>query len=228
MSTLAIIPARGGSKGIPRKNLMPVAGRPLIAWTIEQALAARHVDRTIVSTDCEEIAAVARDCGAEVPFLRPAAFATDQASTESVLLHALETLDASGYQPELVVLLQATCPVRRPGRIDAAIARLREAGADSLVSVREIHPFLWRNPDRATATYDYTRRPRRQDLREEERLFEENGSIYVTRTHTLRTLGNRLGGHIALFPMDRSESVDIDTADDVRLAEKLLQDFNLQ
>ena len=136
-SVLALIPARGGSKGIPRKNVMMLAGKPLIAYSIEQALASRHIDRVLVSTDDEEIAAVARQWGAEVPFMRPAAYAEDRSPDIDVFRHALQWLaDAEGYVPEAVVHLRPTGPVRRVERIDAAIALLlAHPEADAVRSV---------------------------------------------------------------------------------------------
>ncbi len=134
---LALIPARGGSKSIPRKNLLVLAGKPLIAHSIAQALASRHITRTIVSTDDPEIAEVARACGAEVPFMRPAMYAEDRSPDIDVFRHALEWLrDREGYRPEAVVHLRPTGPVRRVERIDSAISMLlSHPEADSLRSV---------------------------------------------------------------------------------------------
>lgn len=134
---LALIPARGGSKAIPRKNIIPVAGQPLIAYSIEQARRSRHISRVIVSTDNPEIAAVARNYGAEVPFLRPAEYAQDLSPDLDVFRHALQWLkDHEGYSPELVVHLRPTGPVRRVELIDEAIERmLKHPEADSLRSV---------------------------------------------------------------------------------------------
>lgn len=223
MSFLAIIPARGGSKSIPRKNLRVVAGKPLIVWSIEQALDAKLVDHVLVSTDDLEIAEVARRAGAEVPFLRPAELASDTAPTEPVLLHALDWLDEhGGYRPEGVVLLQPTCPVRRPGTIDDAIQLLIERRADSLVGVREIHPFLWRGVESPRASYDFMNRPRRQDVAEADQTFEETGAMYITRTEFLRRSRNRLGGKIALFCMGADESWDVDAESDLIVVDALL------
>lgn len=221
MSIFAIIPARAGSKTIPKKCLAPLGGKPLIAWSVEQALAA-SVDRTIVSTESEEIAVVAREWGAEVPFLRPAELATDTASTESVMLHAVNTLSEMGATPDFVLLLQATCPIRKPGAIDAALAMLHASEVDSVVSAREIHPFLWTKPSEAQAQYDFRNRPRRQDIADDDRLYEENGSIYATRTGILRRDGCRLGGRIVIYPMSALESIDIDMPEDLMLAEAAL------
>jgi N-acylneuraminate cytidylyltransferase len=224
MPTLAIIPARGASKGIPRKNLVETAGRPLIAWSIRQALQSDRIDRTLVTTDDKEIAAVSRDWGAEAPFLRPAELATDVATTESALFHALDWLEAKeGYVPDRVVLLQPTCPVRKAGSIDDAIRLFINSGADSLVGVREIHPFLWSKPHNARAHYDYLNRPRRQDVLEDERIYEETGCLYMAKTTIMRASGNRLGGRVVLFPMDPFEAVDIDVPSDVILASAVLR-----
>lgn len=223
MSTLCIIPARGGSKGIPGKNLRMVAGKPLVAWSIEQARQSGTVDRVLVSTDSSEIAAVAQQFGAEVPFLRPAELATDEAPTEPVLIHALRALDeAEQYRPRNLLLLQPTCPVRKLGSIDEAVRLFTERAADSLLSVREVHPFLWKGGASASAMYDYMNRPRRQDVSSEDRLFEETGSIYLTKADLLLRTGNRLGGQIALYPMSSDESWDVDTESDLAVVEVLL------
>ena len=220
---IAIIPARGGSKGIPGKNLRMVAGKPLIAWTIEQARASTSIKRVLVSTDSREIAEAALQAGAEVPFLRPAELATDTAATEPVLIHALDWLEKNeGYTPAFVTLLQPTSPIRKPHSIDRAVRQFSDQNANSLLSVREIHPFLWRNRTRPTALYDFNQRPRRQEVSEADRMFEENGSIYMMEAQRLRATCNRLGGEIALFPMDAEESWDVDTEADLRVVEALL------
>ncbi len=223
LDIIAIIPARGGSKGIPGKNLRLVAGKPLIAWTIEQARASSSLRRVLVSTDSQEIAEAARQSGAEVPFLRPAELATDIAATEPVIIHALDWLEKNeAYRPTFIMLLQPTCPVRKPHSIDRAVKQFIDQRANSLLSVREIHPFLWRNRTMPTALYNFNQRPRRQEVSETDQLFEENGSIYVMEAERLRATCNRLGGEIALFPMDAEESWDVDTEADLRVVEALL------
>lgn len=208
---LAVIPARGGSKGIPGKNGRVVAGRSLLGWSVAHARASARIDRVVVSTDDEGLAALARSAGAEVPSLRPAHLATDEAPTEPVLLHVLDEVEAAGYRPDAVVLLQPTSPVRLPGRLDRAIAQYEAEGADSLVGVTEVHPFLWREtPEGGVATYDPAARPRRQDLAPADRRFVENGSIYITATDLLRRTGCRLGGRVALHAMDPIEGIDVD------------------
>jgi CMP-N,N'-diacetyllegionaminic acid synthase len=219
---LAIIPARGGSKGIPRKNVQPVLGKPLLAHTIEHALNATYVTRTVVSTDDEGIAGVARAFDAEV-VMRPPELATDTATSESALRHVLDSLYAAeGYDPDLIVFLQVTAPIRRPFDVDRAIATLQAAGADSLLSVVPSHSFLWRRTgegDAESVNYDYRSRPRRQDL---EPQFAENGSIYVFKPWVLREHDNRLGGKIVLYEMDPWSGIDIDAPHDLALCEWIM------
>ena len=218
---LAIIPARSGSKGIPGKNLRPLAGKPLVVHTIEHARAATRVNRVVVSTDGAEIAEAARRAGAEVVD-RPAEIAGDTASSESALRHVLDFLaERERYSPDVVVFLQCTSPIRRPDDVDGAIRKLVESGADSLLSVVRTHRFLWREVDgRAEAVnYDPDHRPRRQDRPPE---YQENGSIYVFKPWVLAERDNRLGGKIALYEMDARSAVDIDDPEDFALCEHLL------
>jgi len=219
---IAVIPARGGSKELPRKNLQPLAGKPLIAHTIEAALAAFSVDRVIVSTEDEEIARVASEHGAEV-VRRPDELASDDASSESALLHVLDhLLEEEQIEPDLVVFLQATSPLRRDHDIDDAVATLRDNDSDSVLSVVASHRFLWRQGETGPEplNYDYHARPRRQEREPE---YVENGSIYVLKPWVLRQHENRLGGRIALYEMDRWSAVDIDDAADLALCESILR-----
>ncbi len=226
MDYLALIPARGGSKSIPRKNLLSVAGKELIGWSIEHALASISVNRVVVTTDSAEIAGIARKHGAETPFLRPAEFADDKASTEDAMLHAVSWLAKNeGYNPDAVVLLQPTSPIRHANRVDEAITQFESDAADSLVSVTEAHPFIWRiSSEGAEASYDFTHRPRRQDFQASERTYRENGSIYITKTQVLLDQKCRLGGRISAFVMSDLESVDIDTPEHLRLSEIILNE----
>ncbi|MBM3503020.1 MAG: acylneuraminate cytidylyltransferase family protein [Alphaproteobacteria bacterium] len=220
---LALIPARGGSKGVPGKNIRLIAGRPLVAWTIEQARQSSAIDRVVVSTDSPEISDVARNWGADVPFMRPASLATDQASTESAMIHAVEELATAGYKPDAIVLLQATSPIRRPGTIDRAIAEFERQSADSILSVCQNNHFFWRYPHAPEALYDYHRRPRRQDIAPQDRWWRETGSLYVTKTDLLLATKNRLGGKIGLFEMEEDESYEIDSLTDFQVLEALIQ-----
>jgi YrbI family 3-deoxy-D-manno-octulosonate 8-phosphate phosphatase len=217
---LAIIPARGGSKGVPRKNARSFLGKPLLAHSIEHARQAPSVTRIVVSTDDPEIADIARRYEAEV-VPRPAEISGDSATSESAILHVLDHLRAAeGYEPDLVVFLQATSPLRRPGSVQAAIDLLRREQADSLLSGAPVHGFLWRShAGRLTSiSMDYRDRPRRQDVGED---FIENGSIYIFKTRLLRETGNRLGGKIVLFPDDPLHIFQIDEPRDFDMMERL-------
>lgn len=219
---VAIIPARGGSKGILDKNIWLLNGKPLIVWSIEQALARSQISRVVVSMDSPAIAEIALNAGAEVPALRPDYLATDAMATEPVLLHVLDQWCPEG-QPEAFVLLQPTSPLRLPGSIDAAISEYKLHEADSLVSVCESHAFFWKNPDKPQALYDYQNRPRRQDILPADRWYRETGSIYLTRTSMFRALNNRLGGKIAVYKMQEDESYEIDTEVDFLLLQILFE-----
>ncbi|MGQ4538384.1 acylneuraminate cytidylyltransferase family protein [Dermabacteraceae bacterium P7074] len=227
MTILCVIPARGGSKGIPRKNLLPVGGKPLIAWTIEQALAAKPESDVLVcvSTEDDEIAQVASAHGAHV-IRRPDELAQDATATEPVILHAMDVAESEGHELEGVMLLQATSPVRLPGTLDRAVAQFRESGCDSLVGVIPESPFFWHLPEKEgeqpRADYDWTNRPRRQDLHPQDQVFFENGSLYLTSPRIYREEENRIGGKISLFVLDELEGVDIDTEADVAAAQRML------
>ena len=224
MSNLAIIPARGGSKGIPEKNLKLIAGKPLIAWTIEQALNASLLDRVIVSTDSEEISEIALMYGAEVPFKRPSKLSTDESTTEASLIHCVDWLKANeDFDPENIILLQCTSPIRNENSIDQAIIKFKDEKAGSLLSVYEFKRFLWRNQNHPEALYNFNNRPRRQDKESGDLLFFENGSIYITKRHLLTTKKNRLAGKIVFFEMNEIESFEIDTPDDWFIVEALLK-----
>ncbi len=217
-----MVPLRGGSKGVPRKNLREVARRPLLRWTVEQALAAHPAMDVVVSTDDSEIADAARSAGARVPFLRPAELARDDTPTEPVVRHVLDTVRAAGDEPDAVMLLQATSPVRLPGSIDRAVSQFAATGVDSLVGVVEQAPFIWSDGDPPAASYDVDARPRRQDLARGQRRYRETGSLYLTRPWVYDELDNRLGGRIGLFVMDEVEGVDADTELDLLVAEQTL------
>lgn len=220
--TLCVIPARGGSKGVPRKNLADVGGKPLIIWTIEQALAVPGLD-VLVSTDDAEIAEVSRAAGARVPWLRPAELAQDTTPTEPVVRHAVEEVTRDRGRPDVVMLLQATSPVRHDGTLTRALAEFGTTQVDSMVGVVEQAPFIWRAGDPPTAAYDVVARPRRQDLTPDARRYRETGSLYVSRTRVYEEYDNRLGGRIGLFVMAEDEGIDIDTEVDIALASARLR-----
>lgn len=222
--TIAVIPARGGSRGIPNKNLIDVAGRPLISWSIDAVAKARFPLRVLVTTDSATISDVARAAGAEI-VERPAALALDTSATEPALLHALNFIDAG--DDDVVILLQPTSPIRLEGTLDAALEYFHSSGCDSLVGVVEESPFLWQGPlDDARADYAVQDRPRRQDFTAEQLRYRETGSVYVCRVGGLRKFSNRLHGRIALYVMDSLEGVDIDTPSDLHLARAVVETLN--
>ncbi len=229
MRVLCVIPVRGGSKGIPRKNLKPIAGKPLVAWTIEQALDAakelegQHTLDVLVSTDDAELAQIARDYGAQVPFIRPEELAQDTTATEPVIEHAIDFYTQAGQRPDAVMLLQATSPVRLPGTLARAVRQFAESDSDSMVGVIPIGPFIWAATEPPTAQYEVMARPRRQELTRETFRYRENGSMYITKTELYETIHNRLGGKIELFMLDEVEGVDIDAMIDFTVAEHQLQ-----
>lgn len=218
---LAIIPARGGSQGIRRKNVRLVAGRPLITHTIAHAQATPSITRIVVSTDDAEIAAVSRAAGADVVD-RPAELAGATATSESALSHTLHILQQDeGYEPDLVVFLQCTSPMRRPDDIENAVGTLLQERADSLFSCAVSHGFVWRcaEPGPSPLNYDPLHRPRRQDA---PRDVVENGSIYVFYPWVLQKTGSRLGGSIATYEMDVRDSFQVDEPEDLDLLEALI------
>lgn len=227
MDALGIIPARDGSKGIPRKNLALLAGKPLLAHTCEQALQATTLTRLIVSTDAEAIADCARRCGVEVPFLRPRELAADETPMLDVVRHALEALrQRESYRPDVVVLLQPTSPLRRAEHIDGAVRRLIETGADSVVSVAEVpHQFtpgslLRLEAGRLVPLLNGSQPLRRQD---KPLVYARNGpAVLAVRRQALE--GGSFYGEVSLpYVMPLDCSVDIDGPFDLALAEFLLQ-----
>ncbi len=225
MRVLGIVPARGGSKGIPGKNVRPLGGKPLLVHTAEAALAARLLSRVVLTTDDERIAEVGRGCGLEVPFLRPAELAMDDTPTLPVLQHAVAELEKTGDRFDAVCLLQPTSPFRRAGDIDGCIELLESAGLDAVVSVLPVPPehnphwVYFREGDGLLrlATGEDQPIPRRQELPP---AFHRDGSVYVTRRNVLMEgnslYGRRLGGYLA-----DSRSVNLDTPADWERAERL-------
>lgn len=229
MRILGIVPARGGSKGIPRKNLADVCGRPLIAWSIEageQLLENGVVARCIVSTDDEEIAAVARAHGADVPFLRPAAAATDTAKALAYVLHALDTLEPADGPYDAVMILQPTSPRRDPAAIAEAVARLAASDADSLIScyqedyINELVMYEDEGDGRIRPRHpNHNKGVRRQ---EHGPTMVRNGAVYVTRVPYLRATGQLVCDHPVLLRMEKIDSIDVDTPDDLELLRAVL------
>lgn len=224
---LGVITARGGSKGLPRKNVLPVGGKPLIAWTIAAAHGSRYLDRTVLSTDDPEISEVARAHGCEVPFVRPAELATDQAPGIAPVLHCLEQLP--GY--DLVALLQPTSPLRLPTDIDACLELLVARGAPAVVTVTEVeqHPywmFRLAADHRLQPLLDLPAAVRSRRRQEQPAVYVLNGAVYVADTGWLRRNRDFQSDDTLGWPMPRSRSLDVDTAADLALVEQELGQVN--
>lgn len=226
---LAITPARGGSKGILKKNIKPIAGKPLIAWTISEVKSSQYIDRYIISTEDREIKAVSEKFLADVPFMRPKSLATDSAKTSDVLKHAIETLEKDLNEfYDYIVLLQATVPLRTIKQIDEAIDIFikNDSKYNSLISVTPLeHPINWTRSISQSNTlcnvieYDSQTNHQRQNF---EPLFRINGAIYISKITTfLKHLTFETDNTYA-YKMDSLTSVDIDTINDFKYAEFLL------
>ena len=223
MKTFALIPARGGSKGIPRKNVLPIAGKPLMAWTIEAALRSRLLDAVVVSTEDAEIAEVAQRAGAQVPFMRPRELAQDDTPGIDPVFHALAQLP--GF--DAVLLLQPTSPLRQTADIDDCLRMARQASLASIVSVSEpdTHP-CWTYRLTADGTLapliDGAAAIRRQDLPP---VYAVNGALYFANAAWLQKSRRLVNAETRAFIMPRERSVDIDTPLDWRFAEMLLKEL---
>jgi len=219
-SAVAIVPARGGSKGVPGKNLVNVAGLPLIAWTLLAVSDADLPIRLIVTTDSQDIANVAADYGSEV-VRRPQDLALDTSPTEPAIVHALR--EARVKSDALLFLLQPTSPIRSKGTIDRAHAAFIESGRDTLVGVVEETVFNWSGPpEDPQPMYNTISRPRRQDFKSEQVVFRETGSIYISRVAPFIQAENRIHGSTTLFVMAKSEGIDIDDSHDIAVADAVL------
>ena len=223
---LAIVPARGGSKGVPGKNIRTLAGRTLLDYT---ALAARHsgvIDRIVLSTDSAEIADAGKRAGLEVPFMRPSALAQDDTPMLPVIQHALEALAADGWTTDVIVLLQPTSPLRRPSHVRDAVNTLLQENADSVVTVVELPRHL--SPDYVMRIEDGVLRPflaegasvtRRQDARP---AYSRDGTVYACWRTTIEKWGNIYGERCQPLILDAADSLSIDSPADWAEAERRL------
>jgi len=233
MKILAFIPARGGSKRIPNKNIKLLNGKPLIVYTIEAAKGSNHINRIVVSTDSEEIATIAKQYGAEVPFLRPKEISQSDSTEMQFFEHALNRFEKhEQYEPDLIVLLYPTSPFRKPASIDRAIEEmLKHPEVDSLRSLRlcSEHPYkMWviengylkpfvkgENPNIHTLSYHLL-----------PTVYVQNASIYITKLSTIKNKKSPTGDVVIPFIMDETESIDINTSLDFQFAEMFFQQLN--
>ena len=226
MNILAIIPARGGSKGLPRKNIKPLLGKPLIAWTIEQAENSKYINKVIVSTDDEEIAKISKEFGAEVPFLRPEELARDDSPTIDAIMHAINWFEKREEFFNIIVLLQPTSPLRTTNDIDKAIELfLNDKNALSLVSVKENeHPPFWsfkieNNLINPLFGDEYLKK-RRQEL---PKSYMPNGAIYISCVDVLKEYKSFYTPKTISYIMSSERSIDIDNEFDFSLVEFVLR-----
>ncbi len=228
MRVLGLIPARGGSKGIPRKNARALAGRPLLAYTIDAGHAAERIDRLVLSTEDPEIAALGQGLGVEVPFDRPPELARDETPMVPVVAHALRALEAEGDFFDAVCLLQPTSPLRRASDIDACVALLDRPEVEAAVTVlpvpHEYNPhWVFETNNQGflrIATGEAEPIPRRQELPS---AFHRDGSVYVARRTLVLDQSTLFSPRLAAHPMDPSRHVNLDTIDDWQRAEALLE-----
>lgn len=230
MSMTAFIFARGGSKGLPGKNIRPFAGKPLIGWAVQQALEVKRIGRVIVSTDSLEIAEIARAYGAEVPFMRPEVLASDRAPEMHAWRHALEfLLESERVMPEPFISVPATSPLRLPEDIDACIDEYERSGADVVIAVTQAHRSPWFNMVKREPSGDIRlvnddgkggRIARRQDAPE---VFDITTVAYVARPEYVLANDNLFSGRVSAAVMPVERTADIDTLLDFELAEFLMK-----
>jgi CMP-N,N'-diacetyllegionaminic acid synthase len=225
MTTIGIIPARGGSKGVPKKNIRQINGLPLIQYTIESALKSSCLQQVIVSTDSEEIASIAKSIGANVPFIRPAELATDEASSIDVLKHAIKEVENLGTSVDHIMLLQPTSPLRTNKQIEEAHNIYTKNGHIPIVSVckTQSHPYIMKRI-KERFLEDFIEKPshmtRRQDFPE---LYELNGAIYITKKENVQSGFIYRGNCCLPYIMDFESSLDIDEELDFFIAEAILK-----
>ncbi len=222
---VAIILARGGSKGIPGKNIIDFCGKPLIVWTIKQLQQSRGINSIWVSSDSEEILSVSQTYGAEI-IHRPAEISSDAATSESGWLHALKIIENKAGKVDLVIAPQVTSPLREPRDFDRGMETFMAQGCDSLFSCCVIEDLLiWEQGPNGTLksiNYDFKNRKRRQDTPNQ---YVENGSFYMFTPSTLKRYNNRFGINVGISPMAFWKMFEIDTIDDLRFCELLMENF---
>lgn len=220
---LGLIPARGGSKGIPHKNIQELDGVPLIAHTIQAGLNAESIDSVVVSTDDNKIAQVSELHGARVPFMRPSELATDEAPTAPVIVHALETLQSEGENYDSFVLLQPTSPLRKATHIDEAYSLYKKSEAESVFSAYPTRDTRWNQTPEGAQKLNYTDANKRRQDREPEYIV--NGAVYITDVDHFLQTEETITGKSEIYKMTEQESIDIDTPYDLWLAKKILTEW---
>lgn len=226
---LAIIPARGGSKGLPRKNLAEFCGKPLIAWSILSALNSKLIDDVVVSTDDLQIANIAMNFGASVPFIRPSELASDDSKTIDVVKHALEFLEKLGKTFEYIVLVEPTSPIRATNDLDAMITKLQDKALefDGLVSIGEVkhHPNLLKIIDGNTLKRFSDLLPNTTRRQDDSKVYFPFGVGYVVKVNALKKENTFYTNRCTYFKLQPLQCVEIDDANDLRIAEMFMKEF---
>jgi CMP-N-acetylneuraminic acid synthetase len=224
MKTIAIIPARGGSKAIPRKNIKKLCGKPLISYIIKTALKVKDIDRVIVSTEDEEIANIAKEYGAEIPFMRPEELAKDETPTLPVLEHTIKFLiGEENYKPDIIILLYSTTPLLSSEKISEALKIIKEKGYDSVISVTDDRGHYWIEKEDNYERF-YPKIVKNRQLVNP--LFKENGAIYIFKSWLLLEKNEIVGGKVGLLEMEKDESIEIDEPFDFEIVEYLMMKKN--
>jgi N-acylneuraminate cytidylyltransferase len=224
MKNIAIIPARGGSKGIPNKNIKLVNGKPLVAWSIEQALNSKYIDDVYVSSDSKQILDISIEYGAK-GIIRPKAISDDLASSESAWIHTILELEKRNVFPKLIIGIQATSPLRHSSDFDEAIQQFYDKELDSLFTSNLIEDFhVWENVNTTNpkVNYDYNNRQRRQNITPK---YLENGSFYLFTPNGIKETNNRLHGLIGTYVQDKYKFAQIDDTVDIEICSALIEKF---
>lgn len=224
---IAIILARGGSKGIPKKNIIDFCGKPLIGWSILQAIKTKGISDVWVSSDSKEILNIAKKFGAK-QIIRPKKLATSKVSGEEAYIHAIKYIQKKFYEPDLIVAIQATSPIRESKDIELALKQFNQNNYDSLFSCCLAEDlFLWKKNKNnfSSVNYDYRKRPRRQDFKN---YFIENGSFYIFRPNLISKGKNRIGGKIGIHIMESWKLFEIDEVSDLKFCEMIMKNYLLK
>lgn len=225
---VGVIPARGGSKGLPGKNIAILAGKPVLAYTIEAALKSKVLDRVILTTNDKKIADIGKRYGAEVPFIRPAYLAKDATHTPPVIEHAVRFLEKDGYKVDIVVTLQPTSPLRKPEHIREAVKKIMETNADSVISVCESYPPWWLMRFKGEKLVPFLKHDKDYLILEKQQLpfkaYKINGAVYVTKRDVLRKKGVIIAKNCNAVVMNEESSLDIDTAIDLKIIKTIIKE----
>ncbi len=226
-NNVAIILARGGSKTIPKKNIKNFCGKPLIAWSIEQAKKTKNINDVWVSSDDQKILSISKKFGAKI-ILRPKSLSTSKSSSVSGWIHAINEIEKTTEKIDIVVALQATSPIRETSDLENSIKKFSKNNLDSMFSASKIGDFyIWRKNGKSYSSinYDFRNRPRRQDFEEQ---YVENGSFYIFKPKTIQKFENQLAGKIGIFLMDFWKSFEIDDYEDLKFLKILMNNYLLK